>query len=346
MTEKQFLESEQVDLLTTSDVLPFCVYHWIDPSVEMYRGYLSGPSIIKDEQGKFKYTCAEPNSLNPYGKWSLAFTFYAINPMVRPIPYGMSLFCAKQRDTFPWDTVSIQPVYDPYDINNECVYFTTYTKPVPWTTPLYVHVRGTFDFPTAAFPSLSPNAPLTDYPGRFVKSKPKVFSTLPNYVWTGTQRTLAQLTDLAIAEEDSTEPGWHHSRIFPFYVLSPDLFGPNFEKITFTCHNANCMPHNPNSDYIDRVSVSLNERLHGEKPKPRRLRDCVIRCNQLVPGELGGGHPFDLISLINSELGQMKTRSPSLENKITGTSPIVIAVMVTVLVVSLGVLIYFSLRTK
>ena len=347
MTERQFVKDEVVNLAVTSDVLPFCVYHWVDPSMAVYRGYVSGPSVSRGKDGKFKYKCSIPAPMDPYGEWSLAFTFYAINPMVRPIPNGMGLFCAQRRESFPWDTTKISLVYDPFDIDSECVYFIAYTRPTPWTKPLYIHVQGTVDFPRTAFPTWDPNPPVSDIPGKYVLTKTKFFSTQPAYKWVGKSSEESQLEDGGLDVGDSELLGWHHARIFPFFVLSPELFGHDYEGVRFTCHNATCFPYNPNNDYVEKVSISINERLHDpNKPTPRRLRECVVRCNQLVPEELGGGKPFDLIALISSQLDRMVQESPSIGDRLSRVSPIVIAVLVVILVASLAILIYFSLRRK
>ena len=188
--------------------------------------------------------------------------------------------------------------------------------------------------------------PVQDTQGKYVKSKTKFFSTQPVYKWVGSPADEAKVQDAGLDAGDRTLLGWHHQKIFPFYVLSPDLFGKDYEKIRFVCHNSNCYPYNPNNNYVDKVSVSINQRLRGEKPKPKRLRDCVIECNQLIPNELGGGHPFNMLSLIDSELDQMDEDSPSVDERLSNVSPMVISVLVTVLVISLGVLVYLSLRKK
>ena len=347
MTESEFVENEVFDMATASDVLPFCVYHWVNPGISVYRGYLSGPTTVKDKDGKLKYTCEHPNPLDPYGEWSLAFKFYAINPMVRPIPNGMNLFCAHRKDSYPWNTTKIRIVYDPFDINDNCVYFIAYTKPTPWTKPLYVHVQGTFNTPTNSFPSWSINSPVLGSQGKYVQTNTKFFSTQPYHRWDGTSAGEIQLDDISMDMGYRKIPEWHHASIFPFYVLSPDLFGEDYEKIRFICHNAHCFPYNPNSDYVEKVSVVINKRFRKDGiPIPRTLSECVIRCNQVVPSELGGGHPVDLLTLIASELDNMSQESPSIGERISQVPPIIITVLVVIFVASLAILLYLSIRKK
>ena len=51
MNESNFNKNKLLDLTTTSDVLPFCVYYWVNPQENIYRSYLSGPSLVKDKDG-------------------------------------------------------------------------------------------------------------------------------------------------------------------------------------------------------------------------------------------------------------------------------------------------------
>ena len=343
MTDPKFLETEKIELSIASDVIPFCVYHWVDPKMGVHRGFISHPSVIKGEDDNFKYTCTHPNKLNPYGKWSFAFRFYAVNPMVRPIPNGMGLFCAKKRITFPWDTTQVKLVYDPYNISDECVYFIAYTKPVPWTKPLYVHIQGSTHSPTMVFPSWDPNPPIKNTEGKYMKTETKFFSTQPVYSWVGDpiEQTIEEDSDI---DSTSSHLGWLQESISPIFVLSPQLFGENYEDIKFQCHNAACYPVNPNNDYIDRVSVSPTM---GFLDNPMTLAECVISCNQIVPAEAGGGHSYDILTMISSKLDKLARSSPSLGKRISSvSSPIVISILVAILLVSLTVLVYFSIRNK
>ena len=351
MTEREFMENEVADLASANDVLPFCVYHSVNPKMGIYLGYLSGPTITRDIDGKLRYTCAPPKQTHPYGEgWSLAFKFYAINPMLRPIPNGMSLFCAERKNKFPWNTTKIRMVYDPFDINDHCVYFIAYTKPTPWTKPLYVHVRGTYETPISSFPSWHINAPIPSPLGKYVKTNTKFFSTQPSYKWVGASNVEIQLDDTSLETNLKTLLDWHHAAIFPFYVLSPDIFGEDYEKILFTCHNAHCFPYNPKSNYIKNVSVVINKKFRADGvPIPRRLSECVVRCNQVVPAEVGGGRPFDLLSLISAEMNTMVDQEdpPSSSGKgISKVSSIIIIVLVIILVTSLTVLVYLSMNKK
>ena len=342
MIAQDLLEREVMDLSSTSDVLPFCVYHW------GYRSYLSGPSLTRSKDG-VRYECAPVKKDSPYGKWKFAFKFYTINPMIRPIPYGMSLFCAKTRSTFPWDTVSIKTVYDPLNVSEEgCIYFIAYTKPVPFTTALYNHTRGE-QHASSTFTSHDPNPPSQpgERQGEYVRvPDSKNPTTITAYEWKGEASGLYQLDDLAfLGIGDTNTRTWRHSAIFPIYVMSPKVFGEKHEDILFTCHNATCFPKKDGSNYVSEVDIGITPRITKTKfPKALTLRDCVIKCNQLVPPRFGGGHPFGLLSIINAEIGS--SEEEKLIKKIAKTSPIVIAVMVGILVLSLSLIIYYAVRSK
>ncbi len=341
MTDNEFVNNSLLDYTSSSDILPFCVYYWINPKESIYRAYLSGPSIVKSKD-TFKYKCVPPKSINPYGNWTLGFTFYAANPMIRPIPAGMALFCAERNSSFPWNTRSVRMVYDPYDINNKCVYFIAYRKPVPWTKPLFVHVEGSDNITENCFPSWDPNPPVTNQKGKYVRVDSTEIVTQPIHKWVGDTKSLS------IIESGKGIGRWKHAKIFPFYVLSPDLFGPEYENIKFICHDAYCFPYNPHNDYVDNESLSLNKPLGGSKETPTTLTECVIKCNQLVPQELGGGKPYNMLGMVNEKLRQLSVESPNIGigTKISNISPIIITILVTVLVVSVGVLVYISIRKK
>ena len=344
MTARDLIEREVMELSSTSDVLPFCVYH------SGHLSFISGPSLTRSKDHGVRYECVKANEESPYGEWKLAFTFYAVNPMLRPIPYGMSLFCAPQRNEYPWDTVSLNTVYDPFDVMSEnCIYFITYTKPVPFTTPLYNHVRGKGLQSSSVFASLDPNPPNQpgERQGKYVRvPDAKNPTTITAYEWKGDASGLYQLDDLAfLGIGDTNTRTWRHSAIFPIYVMSPEVFGDQYENILFTCHNATCFPHKHDSNYASEVDVRITPRIAKTKyPKARTLSHCVTRCNQLVPAETEGGHPFGLLSIINAEIGP--SQAEKWEGKIAKLPPVVIAVVVGVLVLSLSLVIYYAIRSK
>lgn len=136
-------------------IIPFCIYHYIDPDTHTYMGYIGNPTkkMLKDGTEIFKCDPAP----RIYKKWFLADNFYAISASFRPIPVGMRIFCAKKTGGYPYATKEIIDVYDTYNIKNDCVYFTTYTQPVPNTKRLYFHV-----IENTVFPSFDSNPPSND----------------------------------------------------------------------------------------------------------------------------------------------------------------------------------------
>jgi len=145
------------DIPMNSSILPICIYHRFEYQTSSYWGLMTVPEAIRDKTTPIDtLRCA----WYPYGEdrtfsqWSLAGTFYAISPSLRPIPVGMRVFCAKKNQGFPYDTMDVSAVYDPFNIKDDCVYFTTYNQPVPNTVPLYFHVLGKH-----TVPSFDPNPP-------------------------------------------------------------------------------------------------------------------------------------------------------------------------------------------
>ncbi len=331
MNESNFNKNKLLDLTTTSDVLPFCVYYWVNPQENIYRSYLSGPSLVKDKDGKLDYQCIKSNSLMPYGNWTLAFTFYAINPMIRPIPLGMSLFCAERKNSFPWDTQNISTVYDPYDIDENCVYFIAYTRPTPWTKPLFVHTQGNLTIPQGIFTSWNPNPPIENSNGKYVSVKNNLFSTQTTYEWVG---------------NSSSNKSRKDNIAFPFYGLIRDIYGKEYESIKFICHNTYCFPYNPNSTYVQDVSLNLTNNY-----VPMKLSECVIKCNQLIYEEIGISRPYNLLSMIKESTNRMSKESTNRmskesTNRIFKISPVFILLLITIFVASLSILVYLSIRKK
>jgi hypothetical protein len=60
----------------------------------------------------------------------------------------MTMMCARQRVAFPYNTVDISQVYDPFDVRKLCVNFITWMEPTPYTTPLYIYKMGDGVFAT------------------------------------------------------------------------------------------------------------------------------------------------------------------------------------------------------
>lgn len=105
-----------------SVIIPFCLYG----NKKLNKLTISR----KTDTGKF--IC--PKKIDD---WVLVSTFNAVNPMMRPIPEGMNLFCAEISNKPPYETVSIEIIYNPFDIKRKGTYFIAYTTVNPNTIPLY-----------------------------------------------------------------------------------------------------------------------------------------------------------------------------------------------------------------
>lgn len=335
-TEPKFLDMELADFMTNSDILPFCVYHWVDHDQGVYLGYLGGPEFAKNESGQVFLTCGDTQpSDNSYGRWKKAFTFYAINPALKPIPNGMSLFCAKRAQEFPWNTTEVKSVYDPFNIDNQCVYFIAYTMPVPFTTPLFLYRQE-----DSSFPSLDPTPPGLPEGKLKLHKKGELDK---NYIFKDLSRIHTLETDRIYDPESDLR--WKHEVISPIYVLSPDDFGDEYWNIKFICNNTRSIP------YLPQRKSELDDVLRGERQPiiPSSLGDSVIRCNQLVSYGLSQGmwdSPFDMLDLIKGELSQIQEEHPTVEKRIESTSPLVISIVIGLFVILLSVIIYMVLTKK
>jgi len=136
------------------DIIPYCIWHYIDLHTNTILGYIGGPQKYKKENGDIIFDCNENKGLG----WILAGTFYGVSPSFRPIPVGMKIFCAKKATEFPYNTKDMYLMYDPYNIKENCVYFTTYIQQVPNTIPLYF-----YSFGDNIFPSFDSKPPSSDW---------------------------------------------------------------------------------------------------------------------------------------------------------------------------------------
>jgi hypothetical protein len=81
---------------------------------------------------------SDKNTCNEYENKELITKIYSINPEFRPIPFGSVLFCADYSETSNPETLSIEQMYDPFNIEKKCVKFIGWKENVPYTTPLYI----------------------------------------------------------------------------------------------------------------------------------------------------------------------------------------------------------------
>jgi hypothetical protein len=111
------------------DIIPFHIFH--REHENKYLSYVQN-SVIKNN-----------SSLTFVNIPKTVFykSFYAINPMFRPIPPKTNIVCFKQNETFPFNVVDVFILYDPYDIEGakDSVCCITWLTPVPNTVPLYLY---------------------------------------------------------------------------------------------------------------------------------------------------------------------------------------------------------------
>jgi len=135
-------------------IAPFCIMHYDDPSTNTFHGFINYPTRIKNENGIERLECL-PDPKKYGGRWKIYGTFYALSPMIRPIPSGLKLINSKQLIQYPYNTNHINYVFDPFDIQQDTVSFITWTKPVPSTVPLYLHITPD----GGSYPSFDKNPP-------------------------------------------------------------------------------------------------------------------------------------------------------------------------------------------
>jgi hypothetical protein len=112
------------------DIIPFHIFH--REHEDKYLSYVQN-SVKKNNSDTLTYV--------DIPKTVFYKSFYAINPMFRPIPPKTNIVCFKQNNTFPFNVVDVFILYDPYDIEGakDSVCCITWLTPVPNTIPLYLY---------------------------------------------------------------------------------------------------------------------------------------------------------------------------------------------------------------
>ena len=119
-------------------ISPFCIYHYNDPKTNTYRGRISYPIKSRNFEGTEQLTCKPVPKA--YGQWTYYGKFYAFSSMIRPIPSGLRLISAEIMKEAPYSTKKIEYAYDPFNTEEMGISFLTWTRPVPETVPLYLHI--------------------------------------------------------------------------------------------------------------------------------------------------------------------------------------------------------------
>jgi hypothetical protein len=105
------------------DIVPLCLY----TSQDSKTSFLNYPSKVRIENNT-KISCLEK-----YGY--TCYTFFVINPDFRPIPTGTNLLSFKNGNS---QTISIEKVYDPFNISEKTYRFISWLEPTPYCIPIFI----------------------------------------------------------------------------------------------------------------------------------------------------------------------------------------------------------------
>jgi hypothetical protein len=108
-------------------------------SKNTYTDLISVSRTILIKDGNKRPECKLHKDMSSY---NYNGSFYAINPMMRPIPVGTILICIKVSIAFPYNSISISVVSDMYKLYNDCVYMIVWGQRVPYTVPFYIYTNG------------------------------------------------------------------------------------------------------------------------------------------------------------------------------------------------------------
>jgi hypothetical protein len=112
----------------------YCIYHYVTST----SNSMSMIQISKKEYHKGKNIIKTYCDAVPGTYWQTYGVFYALNPLIQPIPLGTHLIEIKNNLGYPYNTELINIVYDPFLVKEGNEYFVTWTKIVPYTVPLYL----------------------------------------------------------------------------------------------------------------------------------------------------------------------------------------------------------------
>jgi len=115
-------------IISKSYIIPLCVYKTHDSKLSSVRN----PAITSEGE----LFCTEK-----YHNYELSFTVYVVNPMFWPIPLGMKLYCFRRKQGHPYNTTEFLRLYNPFNLNDDHVYFIAYNSQVPNTIPLYIYEK-------------------------------------------------------------------------------------------------------------------------------------------------------------------------------------------------------------
>ncbi len=131
-------------------VIPFCIYYNVSEASDIYWSRITSARVVETEKdGKIEvsFECS-PELFPQRDRWVLGAVFYAISPIIKPIPRGMVLMRAHHKEAFPYDTTKMNVAWNPFTIYNDANTFVTYSRPVQNTIPMYFWERYEHVFPT------------------------------------------------------------------------------------------------------------------------------------------------------------------------------------------------------
>jgi len=227
------------------EIVPLCIYKNVNTS------YIGLPKKI-NKNDQITYKCSLIPNLQFYSR------IWVINPDFRPIPPGTSLFCAKQSN---YTTISINPVYDPFDIQDNCVRFITWMQPTPYTTPLYIYNNG------------------SNYIISFDKQPP------PNYI----NINISPIYVLV-------DPNTNVERILPSYkpVTSDFNIIDGIPQYYFSGLDGNCVP-DPQGYSLGKCVTLYNKKILS--PELSNKRFTLLNYLQYRYGNKGTTNPFEKVSV-------------------------------------------------
>jgi hypothetical protein len=150
------------------NIVPYFILQYVDERAGIYRGYIVAANSRRNEKNEIVYDYKIDTNVFRHG-WRVVNKFYALNPLFRPIPTGMNLYCVEHSNSTPMKISALYKDYDIFTVNKQnCTFFITYGQPVVNTVSLYFHNVGE----NGLFPTFERDPPYGEDDWKSVKFSP------------------------------------------------------------------------------------------------------------------------------------------------------------------------------
>ena len=300
-------------------IFPFCIYHYVNIINNTFLSFLT-KGIKNNKNNKFSVNCGNP----PIDNAHFASKFYAVNPSLVPSPKFLQNFVVLQRNSFPYDIYDIHILQDIFnDIYNEDknnlsseeqyteIYFSAWTKPIPNSTPLYLHETG-----NNIFMSFDPNPPPSCGNYNLLRTGYNINKKIKK------NKNIRRATEYIIS---------------PIYVLSDKVFTEGFNNIKFQCLDGVVVPYKNEIPNLFSYNPLLKE--------PLPINKATVDCNE-IPETLNRRNVITLEKIIKDINIKDKKYSSSIKFTLNNNTKYIIILTVVILLIIIMMIMIIIINRK